>query len=106
MTTSPDVDVVVKAGAILGEGPGWIDESLWWVDVEGRSIHRTNPETGEDALWTTDGPVGSVIPRAGGRWTAGMSELCDLLKRYGLGVEVETRTIEEVTVRPEFFDTL
>lgn len=33
-------------------------------------------------------------------------ELCDLLKRYGLGVDVTTRTIEEVVVQPEFFETL
>jgi hypothetical protein len=29
--------------------------------------------------------------------------LCDLLKDYGLGVEVTLRQIEDVSVRPDFF---
>jgi restriction system protein len=33
-------------------------------------------------------------------------ELCDLLKRYELGVQVESRTVEDVTVNVEFFDTI
>ena len=33
-------------------------------------------------------------------------ELCDLLKRYELGVTVTTRTIDDVEVQPQFFDTL
>ncbi|MBT8461115.1 MAG: hypothetical protein KJO44_01240 [Gemmatimonadetes bacterium] len=28
------------------------------------------------------------------------------LKRYGLGVDVTTRTIEEVAIEPEFFERL
>jgi restriction system protein len=30
--------------------------------------------------------------------------LCDLLKEYSLGTRTETRTMEKVTVVPEFFD--
>jgi restriction system protein len=32
--------------------------------------------------------------------------LCDLLKRYDLGVRTETRTVEDVTTDPSFFDEL
>jgi restriction system protein len=32
--------------------------------------------------------------------------LCDLLKDFGLGVEVETRTVEDITVDVGFFDTI
>jgi sugar lactone lactonase YvrE len=31
----PEIDVVVEAGALLGEGPIWTGESLWWVDIDG-----------------------------------------------------------------------
>ena len=74
MTAPPEVDVIFQAGAILGEGPVWVDESLWWVDIEGQRIHRSNPQTREDALTKTDGPIGSVIPRADGGWVAGLSD--------------------------------
>jgi restriction system protein len=33
-------------------------------------------------------------------------ELCDLLKEYGLGVEVEKRIVEEITVDEEFFTSI
>ncbi len=36
----------------------------------------------------------------------GGDDLCELLKEFRLGVEVEERTVEDVTVRCEFFDTV
>ncbi len=36
----------------------------------------------------------------------GGDELCDLLKEFGLGVEVEERIVEDVTVDTGFFDTI
>jgi restriction system protein len=33
-------------------------------------------------------------------------ELCDLLKRFGLGVQTELREIEEVILEPSFFDDI
>lgn len=34
------------------------------------------------------------------------SELCELLKKYEIGVDVEERTFEEVTIDPSFFSTI
>jgi restriction system protein len=36
----------------------------------------------------------------------GGDELCDLLKEFGLGVEVEQRIVEDVTVNTGFFETI
>ena len=72
--TSRDVDVVIDIGAILGEGPVWVDDSLWWVDIEGHRIHRTEPDAGQDHVMQLDGPIGSVIPRATGGWVAGVTD--------------------------------
>jgi restriction system protein len=36
----------------------------------------------------------------------GGDELCDLLKEFGLGVEVETRVVEDITVDVGFFDAI
>ena len=36
----------------------------------------------------------------------GGDELCDLLKEFGLGVEVEQRIVEDVTVNTAFFETI
>ena len=33
-------------------------------------------------------------------------ELCNLLKEYGLGVEVQKRVVEDVTLLTSFFDSV
>lgn len=47
----PRVECVVQARALLGECPIWsdVEQQLYWVDIEGRSIHRFDPATGVDA---------------------------------------------------------
>lgn len=44
------VECVVDAGALLGECPLWSDpeQLLYWVDIDGKKIHRFNPATGAD----------------------------------------------------------
>jgi restriction system protein len=36
----------------------------------------------------------------------GGDELCELLKEYGLGVEVSTRVVEDITIEPDFFTSI
>jgi sugar lactone lactonase YvrE len=71
---SAEVEVVIEAGAILGEGPVWTGDSLWWVDIEGQRIHHTDPGTGRDRIIQLDAPIGAVIPRVQGGWVAGLSD--------------------------------
>ena len=62
-------ELVVDAGAIVGEGPVWDPESsvLWWVDITGRRIHRFDPATGGDESWDTPRePTALALRRAGG----------------------------------------
>ena len=50
MSSSFQIECVAAAGAQLGESPVWDSgrEALWWVDINGRAIHRFDPATGED----------------------------------------------------------
>ncbi len=45
------IEIVVPGGASLGENPLWSahDQLLYWLDIEGRRIHRYNPSSGDDA---------------------------------------------------------
>ena len=56
------VDVVVPGGAVLGECPLWSvgEQVLYWIDIEGRAIHRFDPSTGEDARRELDRRPGSM----------------------------------------------
>ena len=79
-----DWDVVLDAGAMLGEGPVWVGERVWWVDIEGERIHHTDPATGSDEVIEVGEPIGAVIPRSGGGSVRGLADgvaLCDAAGR-------------------------
>lgn len=49
-----------------GEGPIWAQGALYFVDVEGRRVHRFDPENGSEQSWDTGQRVGTVVPRESG----------------------------------------
>jgi restriction system protein len=65
---------------------------------------------GEKGLFITTGSFTRDAQREATREGASPIELidgdqlCDLLKQYRLGVAVESRTVEDVILRPQFFD--
>ena len=70
------VEVAIAAGARLGEGPRW-DASrgrLLWVDIEGRALHVSDPETGADRAIQLDNRVGAAAPMSDGRVLAALAD--------------------------------
>jgi sugar lactone lactonase YvrE len=66
---SSTIEVAARAGAQLGEGPTWDNESGWllWVDILGSAVHVYEPEKNTDrVMFSTDSHVGAVKRRAGG----------------------------------------
>lgn len=63
-----DVDVVVDGRALLGEGPVWDDvsESLVWVDILRREIHRYHPAAGTDTATRLPVTVAAARPATDG----------------------------------------
>jgi sugar lactone lactonase YvrE len=61
-------ELVLDARAELGEGPVWDDAAgtLWWVDIDGRAVHRFDPGSGHDTAIPTPSKVGAVALRTGG----------------------------------------
>ncbi|MDH3295027.1 MAG: SMP-30/gluconolactonase/LRE family protein, partial [Acidimicrobiia bacterium] len=61
MISKPTIEVVGFPAA-LGECPLWHDEQqqLFWVDIDGRSVHRWDPSTGTSSLRNLPGRPGSV----------------------------------------------
>ena len=62
-------EVVLAAGAALGEGPVWDPRagSLLWTDIVRGEVHRLSPQTGMDTATAYGQPVGAVAwRRAGG----------------------------------------
>lgn len=73
---SYDVDVVVDARAELGEGPVWDEriDRVVWVDILGRAIHQTDPDTGDTESIPVPLDVGAVVPRADGGYLAALQD--------------------------------
>jgi len=57
-----EIVCILDAKAELGEGTLWdaAAQVLWWVDIWGRAIHRTDPETGRDEMFPTPRDVGCL----------------------------------------------
>ncbi len=62
------VELFLDAHAQLGEGPLWDEREgvLYWVDITGEALHKTDPRTGEDTSFPLGQPVGTVVLREGG----------------------------------------
>ena len=59
--------------ATLGEGPVWVGNSLWFVDIKGHKIHRYEPATGEAMTINAPEQVTFLAPLAiGGGFVAGL----------------------------------
>ncbi len=64
-------ECILKADAVLAEGPVWHDGRLWWVDIERCEIHALDVATGADRKWTLPSRVGFAVPRGKGGFIVG-----------------------------------
>ncbi len=79
------VNLLLDAGALLGESPRWSvsEQRLYWVDIDGQKIHRTDPVTGADESMSLDQQVGCVALRAGGGLVVALEDGCALIDAWG-----------------------
>ncbi len=70
---APVIRSVHHAGALLGEGPVWVERerALLWVDIEGCRIHRYDPVTGASRSTKTPFRICSLAPRTDGGFIGG-----------------------------------
>lgn len=75
-------EVALSCGATLGEGPHWDStrQALWWVDIEGESLHRWNYDNGRQQTFHVGQRIGAVICRDDGKLLLALHEglaVCD-----------------------------
>lgn len=59
-------DLAFKAEATTGEGSIWHPgrKSLFWVDIEGRTLYEFHPEKDDCSTWSFDRMVSTVVPES------------------------------------------
>jgi sugar lactone lactonase YvrE len=75
-------ELVVPAGAALGEGPVWDerDGTLVWVDIDGRRVHRFAPGRGLETALELEHAVGLAVPRTAGGLVIGLGNALAVLE--------------------------
>ena len=76
-----DFEVVVGTPAGLGEGPRWdaATQSLLWVDIPAKLVHRYDPATGTDTTRPVADVVSLALPRRRGGVVVGLPDGLHLL---------------------------
>ena len=80
-----DFEVAVAAPAELGEGPRWdaATQSLLWVDIPAKLVHRYDPVTRTDATQQVADVVSLALPRRRGGVVIGLPDGLHLLDAEG-----------------------
>ncbi len=62
------LELVVDAKALVGEGPVWhvSRQLLYWVDIQGASLHVHDPAGPADTVFPVGCRVGAAVPRKSG----------------------------------------
>lgn len=63
---------VLSVAAMLGEGPVWTDNRLWFVDIKSRKLHCFDPSDASSRDWNAPDQVGWVLPSKRGDMIAGV----------------------------------
>jgi len=63
-----EITCVVDSKSLLGESTYWDPRAkvLWWIDIWGPTIHRYDPESGQDMTWPAPEYLGCLAVRENG----------------------------------------
>ncbi|MCO6159180.1 SMP-30/gluconolactonase/LRE family protein [Asaia lannensis] len=75
-TNEPCATCAYDVRAELGEGPVWISDenAVYFVDINGRKVHRFVPELGEAHHWAAPNKVAFLMPVDDGTFLAGLPD--------------------------------
>jgi sugar lactone lactonase YvrE len=93
IVTGENIRCVLRWEAIVGESPVWDsqEQSLYWIDIQGKQIHRFNPATGRNESFDLPEVVTSIALRAAGG-------LVLTLRKDFARFDPATRTLERLAV--------
>ncbi len=85
-----EVTCVWPAGAIVGEGPLWVEDenAVYWVDIKAPALHRYGLADGARRTWPMPEPIGWVAERSTAKsFVAGFKSGFAFLDREEMTIE-------------------
>ncbi|MEX2415008.1 MAG: SMP-30/gluconolactonase/LRE family protein [Paenibacillaceae bacterium] len=69
-------ECVIAGKNMLGEGPVWDEKlnELFWVDIDGRKLHRYRPSDGKTAEYSFEQKIGCALPAEDGSWVVALED--------------------------------
>lgn len=68
-------ELVLDCQCPLAEGPVWWEGRLWFVDIEGRALHKFDPKTKAHDVYDAGQRIGCAVPTdRAGEWLVGLQE--------------------------------
>lgn len=63
-TSTHKAELILDNRSLLGEGPVWDErnQTLYWVDIEGKKLHGYRPGHKEYTNWSFDVMIGAAVP--------------------------------------------
>ena len=87
--TTPEVTIAYETDAALGEGALWNHNTntLYWIDIEGKTLNIYDPKTNKNRAIATPSRIGTVVPTEDGNTLVALED----------GVYKLNTTTEEIT---------
>ncbi|MGY2736266.1 SMP-30/gluconolactonase/LRE family protein [Sphingomonas sp. UYP23] len=86
----PQSRLVWPIEATLGEGPAWIDEVLWFVDIKAGVLHRYDPVADARDSYVVGGAPSFVVPTVDGALLVGNRDGLHLFEGEALAPPLAT----------------
>lgn len=62
----------VDTSCLLGEGPVWFEDALWWVDIEGKRLLRRGGNGDKPERFAVSERIGFAVPTGHSDWLLGL----------------------------------
>lgn len=62
----------INTASLLGEGPVWFEDALWWVDIEGQRLLTWAGHAEEPVRFDLPERIGFAVPTRRGDWLLGL----------------------------------
>ena len=88
---SLSIKAIGKRHSLWGEGPIWWNDSLYYVDIEGKAIIRLNPDTEAETVWKFPERIGCIAPAI----TVNFSMLAIMASLFLIPKQIESSPITD-----------